>query len=84
MLHLGAELLEKLLAADTGHRGPGIDCGQRHHGQGHHAEFVSHPSQSALTPCSAATLRRAYYLCPAATTALLVATGSRRATPSSA
>src|SRR6185437_1218534 len=37
MLHLGAELLEKLLAVDTGYRGPRIDCGQ-----GHHAEFVSY------------------------------------------
>jgi hypothetical protein len=27
---LGAELLQRLLAADTGHRGPRIDCGKQH------------------------------------------------------
>lgn len=29
MTQLGAHLLEGLLAADTGHRGPRIDCGSR-------------------------------------------------------
>lgn len=36
MTHLGAGLLEGLLATDTGHRGPRIDCGA-----GHEAEFVA-------------------------------------------
>jgi len=60
MLHLGAELLEKLLAVDTGYRGPRIDCGQ-----GHHAEFVSYRVKRLETVLGRITLRRAYYHCPA-------------------
>jgi hypothetical protein len=33
---VGGGLLQRLLAADSGHRGPRIDCGA-----GHQAEFVS-------------------------------------------
>lgn len=58
MLHLGAELLEKLLGADTGYHGPRIDCGH-----GHHAEFVSYRSKRLDTVLGRITLRRAYYHC---------------------
>ena len=33
MLRFGAALLQQLLATDTGHRGPRIDCGAGHHAQ---------------------------------------------------
>jgi hypothetical protein len=36
MLQAGCGMLEQLLAADPGHRGPRVPCGQ-----GHAAEFVS-------------------------------------------
>jgi hypothetical protein len=36
MTRLGAGLLEDLLAADAGYRGPRVDCGS-----GHQAAFVS-------------------------------------------
>lgn len=58
MLHLGADLLEKALGADTGYRGPGIDCGQ-----GHRAEFVSYRNKRIDTVLGAVTARRAYYHC---------------------
>jgi hypothetical protein len=58
MLHLGAGLLEKLLDADTGYRGPRIDCGQ-----GHQAEFVSYRAKRVDTVLGRITLRRAYYHC---------------------
>ena len=37
MLKLGGGMLGQLLAADPGHRGPRVPCGQ-----GHDAEFVSY------------------------------------------
>ena len=37
MLQLGGGMLEKLLAADPGHRGQRVPCGR-----GHAAEFVSY------------------------------------------
>ncbi len=37
MLQAGCGMLEKLLAADPGYRGPRVPCGQ-----GHEAEFVSY------------------------------------------
>lgn len=58
MLNLGAGLLEKLLEADTGYRGPRIDCGN-----GHHAEFVSYRAKHLDTVLGRITLRRAYYRC---------------------
>ncbi|MGH3492886.1 MAG: ISKra4 family transposase [Sciscionella sp.] len=58
MLHLGADLLEKLLDADTGYRGPRIDCGH-----GHCAEFVSYRDKCLDTALGRITLRRAYYHC---------------------
>lgn len=58
MLHLGAELLDKLLATDTGYRGPGTDCGQ-----GHRAEFVAYRDKHLDTVLGRISLRRAYYHC---------------------
>lgn len=58
MLHLGAGLLEKALGADTGYRGPDIDCGN-----GHRAEFISYRDKRVDTVLGRVTLRRAYYHC---------------------
>ncbi|MGH3620417.1 MAG: ISKra4 family transposase [Sciscionella sp.] len=58
LLHLGSGLVEKLLSADTGYRGPRIDCGN-----GHHAEFVSYRVKQVDTVLGRVTLRRAYYHC---------------------
>jgi hypothetical protein len=60
MLHLGAGLLEKLLAADTGYLGPRVDCGN-----GHDAEFVSYRTKRVDTVLGPIMLRRAYYHCRA-------------------
>jgi hypothetical protein len=59
MTTLGAELLEGLLAADSGHRGPRIDCGA-----GHDAGFVGYRDKMIDTVLGPITLRRAYYHCP--------------------
>jgi len=59
MTSLGASLLEQLLAGDTGHRGPRIDCGA-----GHVAGFVAYRSKRLATVLGPVTLRRAYYHCP--------------------
>ena len=58
MTALGADLLEQLLAADTGHRGPRADCGA-----GHQATFVSYRAKTIDTVLGPVTLRRAYYHC---------------------
>ena len=58
MTKLGAGLLEQLLASDTGHRGPRIDCGS-----GHLAEFVSYRGKTLDTVLGPITLNRAYYHC---------------------
>jgi hypothetical protein len=60
MMRLGASLLGRLLAADTGHRGPRIDCGK-----GHLAEFVGYRSRTIDTVLGPVELRRAYYHCGA-------------------
>lgn len=60
MLHLGAGLLEKLLGADTGYRGPRIDCGS-----GHSAGFVAYRDKHVDTVLGRITVRRAYYHCHA-------------------
>jgi hypothetical protein len=56
MLELGGSLLEQLLAADTGHRGPRVDCPA-----GHSAQFVSYRAKTIETALGPVTLRRAYY-----------------------
>jgi hypothetical protein len=58
MAKLGASLLEQLLAADTGYRGPRADCGA-----GHEAEFVSCRAKTIDTVLGPVTLRRACYHC---------------------
>jgi hypothetical protein len=58
MLALGGSLLEQLLAAESGHRGPRVDCGD-----GHQAEFVSYRAKTIETVLGPVTLRRAYYHC---------------------
>jgi hypothetical protein len=60
MIELGGSLLAQLLAADAGHRGPRIDCGQ-----GHCAEFVGYRDKHLDTVLGQITLRRAYYHCAA-------------------
>jgi hypothetical protein len=59
MTSLGASLLEQLLAADTGHDGPRIECGA-----GHQAGFVSYRTKTIATVLGPIELRRAYYRCP--------------------
>lgn len=60
MTKLGGSLLEDLLALDTGHRGPRVDCGQ-----GHTAAFVGYRDKQLDTVLGPAILRRAYYHCAA-------------------
>ena len=58
MLQLGSSLLQQLLAADTGHHGPRIDCGA-----GRQAVFVGHRDKNVDTVLGRVTPRRAYYHC---------------------
>jgi len=59
MAKLGASLLERLLAADTGYRGPRAGCGA-----GHQAGFVSYRAKTIDTVLGPVQVRRAYYHCP--------------------
>jgi len=58
MTQLGASLLGRLLAADTGHQGPRIDCGA-----GHSAEFIGYRDKTIQTVLGDVVVRRAYYHC---------------------
>jgi hypothetical protein len=58
MSTLGASLLEGLLAADSGHRGPRVDCGA-----GHRAGFVAYRVKTLDTVLGPIAVRRAYYHC---------------------
>jgi hypothetical protein len=60
MLKLGGGMLGQLLAADPGHRGPQVPCGQ-----GHEAEFVSYRDKVLDTVLGPVTLTRAWYHCAA-------------------
>jgi hypothetical protein len=60
MTRLGASLLEKLLAADGGYRGPRADCGA-----GHQAVFVSYRAKTVDTVLGPVRVRRAWYHCAA-------------------
>ena len=60
MLRLGGGILEQLLAADPGYRGPRVPCGQ-----GHDAGFVSYRDKVTDTSLGAVTLTRAWYHCAA-------------------
>jgi hypothetical protein len=58
VLRVGAGLLEGLLAADRGHRGADVDCGQ-----GHQAAFVGYRPKHVDTVLGPLTLERAWYHC---------------------
>ncbi len=60
MVQAGCGMLEKLLAADPGYRGPRVPCGQ-----GHEAEFVAYRAKVIDTVLGAVTLTRAWYHCAA-------------------
>ena len=60
LLRLGGSVLEQLLAADRGHRGPRVPCGR-----GHEAEFVSYRDKVIDTVLGPVTLTRAWYHCAA-------------------
>jgi hypothetical protein len=60
MLKLGGGMLEKLLAADPGCRGPRVPCGQ-----GHEAEFISCRKKVIDTVLGPVTVSRAWYHCAA-------------------
>jgi hypothetical protein len=60
MLKLGGRLLEGLLAADDGHRGPRAGCRA-----GHQAEFISYRAKTIDTVVGPARLHRAWYHCAA-------------------
>ena len=58
MTAVGCSLLEGLLAADPGHRGPRVACGS-----GHWAQFVSYRAKTVDTVLGPIRLQRAYYHC---------------------
>jgi hypothetical protein len=58
LAQLGARLLEDLLAADAGYRGPRARCAA-----GHQADFVSYRVKTADTVLGPVTIRRAWYHC---------------------
>jgi hypothetical protein len=60
VLKLGGGMLEKLLAADPGYRGPRVDCGN-----GHQAEFTAYREKVIDTVLGPVTLTRAWYHCAA-------------------
>ena len=60
LLRRGGNVLEQLLAADRGHRGPRVPCGR-----GHAAEFVSYRDRVIDTVLGPVTLTRAWYHCAA-------------------
>ena len=60
MLKLGGGMLGKLLAADPGHRGPRVPCGQ-----GHEAEFTGYRDKVIDTVLGPVTISRAWYRCAA-------------------
>jgi hypothetical protein len=58
LTRLGRGVLDDLLAADAGHRGPAVDCGA-----GHRAQFVSYRDKTTDTVLGPVTLTRAWYHC---------------------
>ena len=60
VLKLGGGMLEKLLAADPGYRGPRVDCGN-----GHQAEFTAYRDKVIDAALGPVTLTRAWYHCAA-------------------
>ena len=60
LLRLGGSVLEQLLAADRGHRGPRVPCGR-----GHEAEFLFYRDKAIDTVLGPVALTRAWYHCAA-------------------
>jgi hypothetical protein len=60
LLRLGGSVLEQVLAADRGYRGPRVPCGR-----GHEAEFVSYRDKVIDTVLGPVALTRAWYHCAA-------------------
>jgi hypothetical protein len=60
LIRLGASVLEDLLAADGGYRGPRTGCGA-----GHQAQFAGYRDKSVDTVLGPVALRRAWYHCVA-------------------
>ena len=60
LTRLGRGVLEDLLAAGAGHRGPAAGCGA-----GHQAQFVSYRDKTVDTVLGPVTVRRAWYHCGA-------------------
>jgi hypothetical protein len=58
MLKLGGGMLERLLAADPGYRGPRTGCGA-----GHQADFISCRDKTFDTVLAPVTISRAWYHC---------------------
>ena len=58
LLKLGGGMLEQLLAADRGHRGPRVPCGN-----GHEAVFAGYRDKSFDTVLGLVTVTRAWYHC---------------------
>jgi hypothetical protein len=58
LLRLGGSMLELLLAADRGHRGPRVPCGH-----GHEARFAGYRDKSLDTVLGLVTVTRAWYHC---------------------
>ncbi len=58
LLKLGGSMLEQLLAADNGYRGPRVPCGQ-----GHEAVFAGYRDKSLDTTLGLVALTRAWYHC---------------------
>ena len=58
LLRLGGSMLEQSLAADRGHRGPRVPCGQ-----GHEATFSGYRDKSFNTALGLVTVTRAWYHC---------------------
>ena len=60
LLRLGGSMLEQVLAADRGHRGPRVPCGQ-----GHEAVFAGYRDKVIDTVLGPVALTRAWYHCAA-------------------
>jgi hypothetical protein len=58
LLRLGGSMLERLLSADRGYRGPQVPCGR-----GHEARFAGYRDKSFDTVLGLVTVTRAWYHC---------------------
>ena len=60
LLRLGGSMLEQVLAADRGHRGPRVPCGR-----GHEAALDGYRDKAFGTVLGPVTVTRAWYHCAA-------------------